>query len=70
MENATSGKLSVNGNIVSKTNFVNQATNVNINDLLLGQLRVVSDNGERLPIYGARVYNTALTDAELIALTQ
>tara|TARA_R110000824_G_scaffold194910_1_gene377566 strand:- start:2 stop:1258 length:1257 start_codon:yes stop_codon:yes gene_type:complete len=69
MENATSGKLSVNGNIVSKTNFANQSTNVDINDLLIGQLRVISDIGERLPIYDARVYNTALTDSELQALT-
>ena len=69
MESATSGKLAVNGTIVSKTNFANQAVNANINDLLLGQLRTVSDTGERLPIYDARVYNTVLNNSDLETLT-
>lgn len=69
MESATSGKLSVNGNIVSKTNFTSQGANVNINDLLLGQLRTVSDTGHRLPIKEVKLYNQALTDQELINLT-
>ena len=70
MESATSGKLSVNGNIVSKTNFTSQGANVNINDLLLGQLRTVSDTGHRLPIKEVKLYNTTLTDQELINLTK
>ena len=71
MESATSGKICVNGNtVVSKTNFSNQAVNNDINDLLLGQLRVPLDTGERLPVTDVRLYNTALTDQELIALTQ
>ena len=70
MENATSGKISVNGNaVVSKTNFVSQSVNSEINDLLLGQLRIVGDTGDRLPVSDVKLYNTALTDAELIALT-
>ena len=70
MESATSGKICVNGNtVVSKTNFSNQAVNNEINDLLLGQLRISSDTGNRLPITDARLYNTALTDQELINLT-
>ena len=70
MENATSGKICVNGNtVVSKTNFSNQAVNNEINDLLLGQLRTVSDTGDRLPVTDVRLYNTALTDQELQALT-
>ena len=70
MENATSGKICVNGNtVVSKTNFSNQAVNNEINDLLLGQLRTVSDTGDRLPVTDVRLYNTALTDQELAALT-
>jgi len=71
MESPTSGKICVNGNtVVSKTNFSNQAVNNEINDLLLGQLRTLSDNGERLPVSDVRLYNIALTDQELQALTQ
>mgnify|MGYP003779341189 CR=1 FL=1 len=70
MESATSGKLAVNGIVVSKTNFISQATNVNINDLLLGQLRTVSDTGHRLPIKEVKLYNQALSDTELQALTK
>ena len=70
MESATSGKICVNGStVVSKTNFSNQAVNNEINDLLLGQLRVPLDTGERLPVTDVRLYNTALTDQELQALT-
>jgi len=69
MESATSGKISVNGVLDSKTNFTQQAINSNINDLLVGMLRTVSDTGRRMPIKDVKLYNTALTDAELIALT-
>ena len=70
MESATSGKISVNGNLDSKTNFTQQSVNTDINDLLLGQLRTISDTGQRIPISDVRIYNTALTDQELIALTR
>jgi hypothetical protein len=69
MESATSGKICVNGVLDSKTNFTQQAINTNINDLLVGMLRTVSDTGRRIPIKDVKLYNTALTDAELIALT-
>ena len=69
MESATSGKICVNGVLDSKTNFTQQAINTNINDLLVGMLRTVSDTGRRIPIKDVKLYNTTLTDAELIALT-
>ena len=69
MESATSGKISVNGNLDSKTNFTQQSVNTDIKDLLIGQLRTISDTGQRIPISDVRTYNTALTDQELIALT-
>ena len=69
MESATSGKISVNGVLDSKTNFTLQAINSNINDLLVGMLRTASDTGRRIPVKDVKLYNTALTDAELIALT-
>ena len=39
------------------------------NDVLLGTLRLVSDTGSRNPIKDFRLYDTALTDAELTKLT-
>ena len=70
MQSATSGKICVNGNtVISKTNFSNQSVNSNINDLLIGQLRLATDNGQRLPVSDVKFYNTALTDSELQALT-
>tara|TARA_R110000824_G_scaffold2163_1_gene10217 strand:- start:214 stop:633 length:420 start_codon:yes stop_codon:yes gene_type:complete len=70
MESATSGKICVNGNaVVSKNNFSNQAVNSEINDLILGQLRVVADTGKRLPISQVLLFPTALSDSELATLT-
>lgn len=70
MQSATSGKICVNGNtVISKTNFTSQDSNVNINDLLLGQLRIVSDTGQRLPVSDVKIYNTSLTDLQLQQLT-
>ena len=69
MESATSGKICVNGVLDSKTNFTQQAINTNINDLLVGMLRTVTDTGRRIPVKDVKLYNTTLTDAELIALT-
>ena len=70
MESATSGKISVNGNLDSKTNFTQQSVNTDIKDLLIGQLRTISDTGQRIPISDVKLYNTALTDNELQQLTQ
>jgi hypothetical protein len=70
MENSTSGKICVNGNSVTvKNNFSSQIQNSNITDLLIGQERVVSDGGVRSSVSGVKLYNTALTDQELINLT-
>jgi hypothetical protein len=69
MESATSGKICVNGVLDSKTNFTQQAVNTNINDLLVGMLRTATDTGRRMPVKDVKLYNTALTDAELQALT-
>ena len=46
-----------------------QSFNTNINDLLLGQLRVVSDTGNRNSIKEAIVFNTELSSDEAIQLT-
>ena len=43
--------------------------NSNINDLLVGQLRVPSDTGNRNSCYQAVVFNSELTDAQCIELT-
>lgn len=69
MESETSGKIAVNGVVNSKTNFTNQAENSNINDIILGTLRSVSDTGLRIPIREVKLFNTALTEQELIDLT-
>jgi exosome complex RNA-binding protein Rrp4 len=69
MESATSGRLAVNGTVVSKTDFASQSYNANINDLMVGQLRTVTDNGERLPVNSAVVFKTALTATQLAELT-
>ena len=69
MESATSGKISVNGNLDSKTNFTQQSVNTAINDLLVGMLRTATDTGRRMPIKEVKLYNTALSDTELQALT-
>jgi hypothetical protein len=69
MESATTGKLSVNGTINSKTNFSSQGANASIKDLLVGMLRTVTDTGRRIPIKDVKLYNTALTDTELQNLT-
>lgn len=69
MESATSGKLCVNGVLDTKTNYTQQTINTSINDLLVGMLRTVTDTGRRMPVLDIKLYNTALTDAELQALT-
>jgi hypothetical protein len=69
MESATSGKLSVNGVVDTKTDYVSQSASVLINDLLVGMLRTVTDLERRTPVKEVKLYNTALTDAQLIALT-
>ena len=70
MESSTNGKICVNGNSVTvKNNFSSQIQNSNITDLLIGQERVVADGGVRSSVSSVKIYNEALTDQELIALT-
>ena len=61
-------KLFLNGSLIA-TAANNQTFNSNINDLLLGQLRIVSDTLARTPIAQAAVFNRELTNAELAAIT-
>ena len=46
-----------------------QTFNTNVNDLLVGQLRNIIDDGTRSPIKKSLVFNQALTDQEAIDLT-
>jgi hypothetical protein len=65
---STSIKLFANGQLIATaTNSI--SFNVNVNDVLLGQLRVVSDIGQRSNLYSAAIFNTAKTDQECITLT-
>ena len=66
---STNFKGFVNG--LEVVNYTHTASpfNSNINDVLLGQLRVLSDTGDRAPIHQFMIFNEALTDTELIALT-
>lgn len=65
---STTIKLFLNGALVA--NAANTQTfNSNINDLLVGQLRTATDTLTRTPVTQAAVFNRALTDAELIAIT-
>jgi hypothetical protein len=61
-------KLYVNG-VLEATSVNTISFNPLINDLLLGQLRTVSDTGTRTSLKSLQVYPTALSDVELIALT-
>jgi len=65
---STSIKLFVNGVLeASATNTL--LFDSSINDLFIGKLRSVSDTGTRIGINSLKIYNTALTDQELINLT-
>jgi hypothetical protein len=65
---STTIKLFANGALLASGANA-QTFNTSANDLLLGQLRVVSDSGVRSPINQALVFNSALTDAQCIELT-
>ena len=43
--------------------------NSSIKYLIIGKLRIVSDTGDRLPVSEARLYDEALSDAEMVKLT-
>lgn len=61
-------KLFVNGVLeASATNTL--LFDSSLNDLFIGKLRSISDTGTRIGINSLKIYNTALTDAELTTLT-
>ena len=65
----TNIKAYINGSEVINYDHSSASSFSNINDLLLGQLRTVSDTGSRNNVKDFRLYNTALSDSELQALT-
>jgi hypothetical protein len=70
MESDTIGKICVNGgSVLYKNNFSLQSINSSIKYLIMGKLRIVSDTGDRLPVFAARLYDEALSDAEMVKLT-
>jgi hypothetical protein len=70
MESDTIGKICVNGNsVLYKNNFSLQSINSSIKYLIIGKLRIVNDTGDRLPVFEARLYDEALSDAEMVKLT-
>ena len=70
MESDTVGKICVNGgSVVNKNDFSQQSINASIKYLMIGRLRIISDTGDRLPVFEARLYDEALSDTELQKLT-
>jgi hypothetical protein len=65
---STTLKLFVDGTLVASGANA-QAFNASINDILIGQLRSISDTGNRNPVKQALVFKSALTDAQCIELT-
>jgi hypothetical protein len=61
-------RLFANGALIA-TGANAQVFNTNANDVLLGQLRVNSDLGQRSSVNQALVFKSALSDAEVIDLT-
>jgi hypothetical protein len=65
----TNIKAYINGSEVIDYDHSSASLFPNVNDLLLGQLRIVSDTGSRNNVKDLRLYNTALSNSELQALT-
>ena len=65
---STSLKIYLDGVLIG-TGFNGETFNAAINDLLLGQLRQVSDSGTRVPTRQSIVFKSALTDQQCIELT-
>ena len=65
---SSSMKLYLNGSLIASGSN-SQSFNIQVNSMILGQLRISGDVGSRNPIRQALLYNTALTDSEAIALT-
>lgn len=66
---STNFKAYINGIEVANHTHTSSAFNSSIQDLLLGQLREVSDTNSRNPIKEAFIWNKALTDAEMVDVT-
>ena len=66
---STNFKAFIDGVEVADYTHTSSAFNSNINDVLLGQLRAITDTGTRNPIHQFMIFNEALSDAELISLT-
>lgn len=66
---STNFKGFIDGVEVADYTHTSSAFNSNINDVLLGQLRVSGDTGDRNPIHQFMIFNEALSDAELQTLT-
>lgn len=65
----TNFKAFIDGVEVANWTHSSSAFNTNINDILLGQLRVVSDVGTRSTVYQFMLFNEELSDSELENLT-
>lgn len=66
----TEKSLYIDGSVQVDDTHTSQAFNASINDLLLGQLRIVADSGARNSIKAFEIYNNKLmTASELITLT-
>lgn len=59
----------INGIEVVNYTHTASAFNSNIQDVLVGQLREVTDTNDRTPIKEAFIFNKALTDAEMVEIT-
>jgi len=66
---STNFKAFIDGLEVADHTHTAVSFNSAIKDFLLGQLRVVSDTGDRTPIHQFMVFNEALSDSELQTLT-
>lgn len=66
---STNFKAFISGIEVADYTHTSSLFNTNINDILLGQLRAVSDIGTRNNVNNFMIFNEELSDAELISLT-
>lgn len=66
---ATNLKAFIDGVEIADYTHASSAFNTNINDVLLGQLRVAGDTSDRSPIHQFMIFNEELSDSELQTLT-
>jgi hypothetical protein len=66
---ATNFKAFIDGVEVADYTHTSSAFNTNIDDILLGQLRVSGDVNTRNTVYQFMLFNEALSDSELQTLT-